>query len=182
MALKASIFKADLSIADMDRNYYRDHSVTIARHPSENDERMMVRLLAFALHADDALVFGDKIGNDDEPDLWLKDPTGAIDLWIEVGQPDEKQVRKACGRSRQVVIYAYSGHAVPVWWKQAGAGLGKIRNLAVISLPQEAAPALARLARRTMRLQCTVQDGQVWLSAGSETVHVELAVLKRSSS
>jgi uncharacterized protein YaeQ len=182
MALKATIFKADLSIADMARNYYHDHSITIARHPSENDERMMVRLLAFALHADDALVFGDKIANDDEPDLWLKDPTGAIDLWIEVGQPDEKQVRKACGRSRQVVIYTFSGRAAAVWWKQARAGLEKIRNLAVISLPPEAAPALAGLAQRTMQLQCTIQDGQVWLSAGADAVQVELSTLKRAAS
>jgi uncharacterized protein YaeQ len=181
MALKATIFKADLSISDMARNYYHDHSITIARHPSENDERMMVRLLAFALHADDALVFGDKIGNDDEPDLWLKDPTGAIDLWIDVGQPDEKRVRRACGRSRQVVVYTYGGHAITVWWGQVRAGLERFRNLTVISLPPDAAPALATLAQRAMTLQCTIQDGQVWIAQGEKTVHIDLHPLMRAS-
>ena len=180
MALKATIFKADLSISDMARNYYHDHSLTLARHPSENDERMMVRLLAFALHADEALAFGNKIGNEDEPDLWLKDPTGAIDLWIDVGQPDEKQVRRACGRSRQVFIYTYGGHSADVWWNQARPVLEKSRNLNVINLPAAVVPAMAKLAQRTMKLQCTIQDGQVWLSDGSETVHIDLEPRKQA--
>ena len=174
MALKATIYKADLSIADMARNYYHDHSLTLARHPSETDERMMVRLLAFALHAHEALVFANKIGNEDEPDLWLKDLTGAIDLWIDVGQPEEKQVRKACGRSRSVFIYTYSGHAADVWWGQVRSGIERLKNLTVINLPADASPALAKLAQRAMKLQCTIQDGQVWISGGSVTVPVIL--------
>ena len=111
MALKATIFKADLQIADMDRHYYGDHALTIARHPSETDERMMVRLLAFALHAHDMLAFGRGLSADDEPDLWQKDLTGAIDLWIDVGQPDEKRMLKACGRSSRVVVYSTAAAA-----------------------------------------------------------------------
>lgn len=128
MALKATIFKADLSISDMDRNYYHDHTVTLARHPSENDERMMVRLLVFALHAHDALLFGDKIGSTAEPDLWQRDLTGAIDLWIDVGQPDGKLVRKACGRAKLVFVYPYGGHASTVWWNQVKAALRSSRT------------------------------------------------------
>ncbi len=178
MALKSTIFKADLSISDMSRNYYNDHSVTIARHPSENDERMMVRLLVFSLHAHEALAFGDKIGNTDEPDLWQRDLTGAIDLWIDVGQPDEKEVKKACGRARQVFVYPYGGHSTTVWWNQVKGSLEKLRNLSVVSLPADAPGLLAKLAERTMKLQCTIQDGQAWISTGSETVHVELTNLK----
>jgi uncharacterized protein YaeQ len=178
MALKATIFKADLSISDMSRNYYHDHTVTIARHPSENDERMMVRVLVFALHAAEALSFGDKIGNTDEPDLWERDLTGAIDLWIDVGQPDEKQVRKACGRARQVFVYPYAGHAATVWWKQVKGSLEQVRNLSVISLPADAPAALANMAQRAMKLQVTIQDGQVWVNDGSDTVHLELTKLK----
>jgi uncharacterized protein YaeQ len=178
MALKATIFKVDLSISDMVRNYYHDHSLTLARHPSETDERMMVRLLAFALHADDALTFANKIGSEeDEPDLWLRDPTGAIDLWIDVGQPDEKQVRKACGRSKRVFIYTYSGHSADVWWAQVGKGFERTRNLTVINLPAAVSPALATLAQRSMKLQYTIQDGQVWVSDGNKTVHVDLQPL-----
>jgi len=180
MALKATIFKADLSISDMTRNYYHDHTVTLARHPSETDERMMVRLLVFALHAHEALAFGDKIGGSDEPDLWQRDLTGAIDLWIDVGQPDEKQVRKACGRARQVFVYPYGGHAPTVWWNGVKGGLEKIRNLSVLCLPVDAPAALAKLVRRGMKLQCSIQDGQAWLSDGGDTMHVELTTLLRA--
>src|SRR6185295_12969669 len=117
MALKSTIFKAEISVADIDRGYYRDHALTIARHPSETDERMMLRLLAFALHADDALEFGRGISTDDEPDLWRRDLTGAIKAWIDVGLPDEREVRKACGRADQVHILAYGGRAVDLWWQ-----------------------------------------------------------------
>ena len=110
MALKATIFKAELQVADMDRHYYGSHVLTVARHPSETDERMMVRLLAFALHAQDALAFGKGLGAQDEPDLWLRNLTGAIDLWLDVGLPEEKRVRRACGRAEQVCIYCYGGH------------------------------------------------------------------------
>ena len=115
MAFKATIFKADLQIADMDRHYYHDHALTIAQHPSETDERMMMRLLAFALHAHEALAFGKGISVDDEPDVWQKDLTGAIDLWIDVGLPDEKRIRKACGRARHVFIYSYAQRSAHIW-------------------------------------------------------------------
>ncbi len=174
MALKSTIFKAELQISDMGRNYYGDHSLTIARHPSETDERMMVRLLAFALHAHEALVFADSIGNDDEPSLWQKDLTGAIQVWIDVGQPDEKRIRKACGRAAQVFIFTYGGHGVDVWLNQIKSGLERSRNLFVINLPAGAPPDLARLAQRSMKLQFTIQDDQVWLTADKETVHLDL--------
>ncbi len=180
MALKATIFKADLQIADMDRHYYGDHALTIARHPSETDERMMMRLLAFALHAHEALVFGKGLSTDDEPDLWQKDLTGAIDLWIEVGQPDDKRLLKACGRSAQVVVYSYGG-ASNVWWGQAAAKVERAKNLRVLNLAPSTSLALAKLAQRTMQLQCTIQDGQIWFSGGDNTVQLELNLLKPGS-
>jgi len=174
MALKSTIFKADLQISDLGRNYYHDHSLTLARHPSENDERLMVRLLAFALHAHEALVFANAMGTDDEPALWRKDLTGAIELWIEVGQPDEKRVRRACGRARQVVIYSYGGHGSDVWRDKMNGDLDRARNLTVVSIPASATKALVALAQRSMELQITIQDGQVWVSDGKDTVHFEM--------
>jgi uncharacterized protein YaeQ len=103
MALKSTIYKAELQIADMDRHYYADHALTIARHPSETDERMMVRVAAFALFAQERLEFCKGLSDTDEPDLWQKDLTGAIETWIEVGQPDERRIAKASGRSNEVV-------------------------------------------------------------------------------
>ncbi|HJV75581.1 MAG TPA: YaeQ family protein [Noviherbaspirillum sp.] len=177
MALKATIFKADLQIADMDRNYYGDHSLTIARHPSETDERMMMRLLVFALHAHEALTFGKGLSTDDEPDLWQKDLTGAIDLWIDVGQPDEKRILKACGRSTQVMVYSY-GSTSNVWWNQMGGKLDRAKNLRVFSLHSSMSLALAELAQRTMQLQCTIQEEQIWIGNSAQTVQLELTVLK----
>jgi len=174
MALKSIIYKADLQVADMDRHYYADHALTIARHPSETDERMMLRVLAFALHAHPMLAFGRGLSTDDEPDLWQKDLTGAVDLWIDLGQPDERRILKACGRAGQVVVYSY-GNAAPVWWGTVARKLERARNLRVMQLPAGALAALGALAQRSMQLQCTIQDGQIWMTGGGESVHIELA-------
>ena len=172
MALKATIYKAELSIADLDRNYYAEHNLTLARHPSETDERMMVRLFAFALFADEALTFGKGLCVDDEPDLWQRDLTGAVERWIDVGQPDEKWIRKASGRSGEVVIVSF-GRAADIWWNGIRTKLTRLTNLRVLNLPPETAPALASLTERSMRLQFTIQDAQVWVTNGQETVLVE---------
>jgi uncharacterized protein YaeQ len=180
MALKATIFKADLQVADMDRHYYGNHLLTIARHPSETDERMMVRVLAFAVHAHEALTFGKGLSADDEPDLWQKDLTGAIDLWIEVGQPEERRILKACGRADRVVIYSYSSNSA-IWWDQMGSRLDRAKNLTVMNLPATTSQALAQLAQRSMQLQCTIQDGQIWLTGGDQTVQIDFTPLKRGA-
>ena len=177
MALKATIYKAELSIADMDRNYYDTHILTLARHPSETDERMMVRLLAFAIHAHEHLTFTKGLFDVDEPDLWQKDLTGAIQLWVEVGQPDDKKLLKGAGRSEQVVAYSYSATS-HIWWKALANKVERAKNLTVINLPSEATEQLARMAQRTMQLQCTIQDSQIWLTDGTETVLIEREVFK----
>lgn len=174
MASNATIFKATLHIADMDRHYYEDHTVTLARHPSETDERMMVRLLAFALHAHEALAFGRGIGTEDEPAIWQKDLTGAIDLWIEVGQPDEKSIRQACGRAKQVVIYSYGGRGADQWWESIRPTLSRGRNLTVITIPQEESRALATLAQRSMDLHCSIQEGGILMGDGITAIRIEL--------
>jgi uncharacterized protein YaeQ len=178
MALKSTIFKAEVAIADIDRGYYQDHVLRIAQHPSETHERMMVRLLAFALHADGALEFGRGISTDDEPDLWRRDLTGAIKAWIDVGLPDEREVRKACGRADQVHILAYGGRAVDLWWQAAREKLERQDRLSVSEVPLEASRALAELADRTMRLQVTIQEGHVLVGNGATTVGVDLQVRK----
>ena len=173
MAIKATVYKAQLQIADMERHYYQDHALTLAQHPSETDERLMVRLLAFSLHADEALEFGQGMTDDEEADLWRKDLTGAIELWIDVGLPDERLIRKACGRADQVVVYAYGGRTADMWFDQNRALLNRQKNLTIIQLPAENTQALAKMIQRTMSLQCTIQDGQVWLSNGDSSVQIE---------
>jgi uncharacterized protein YaeQ len=177
MALKATIYKAELQIADMDRNYYQTHLLTLARHPSETDERMMIRLLAFAIHANEALTFTKGLFDTDEPDLWQKDLTGAIELWIEVGQPDDKRLMKACGRSEKVVVYSYSATS-HIWYKQIANKLDRAKNLSVINIPAEASAQLEKMANRNMQLQCTIQDGQIYLTDSVETVLIERETTK----
>jgi uncharacterized protein YaeQ len=181
MALKSTICKAELGIADIDRGYYRDHALTIARHPSETDERMMVRVLAFALHADDDLAFGRGLSTDDEPDLWRRDLTGAIEQWIDVGLPDERDVRRACGRAREVSVLAYGGRSVNLWWDSVRAKLTRQERLSVCEVPLDASRSLARLAGRSMHLQVTIQDGHVHVTDGTSTIDVDLRVLKGAS-
>ena len=176
MALKATIYKADLSIADMDRNYYQEHALTIARHPSETDERVMIRLLAFALHADPALAFGKDLFDVEEPALWLKDLTGAIDLWVEVGQPDERRLMKASGQSNRVLVYSYSATS-HIWFKQLASKIERARKITIVHISPDSSMALERLCQRNMQLQCTIQDGQVWITDGKETVQVEREIL-----
>ncbi len=173
MALRATIHKADLNVADTDRHYYASHALTLARHPSETDERMMVRLIAFALNAHVDLTFTKGLSDVDEPDVWLKDLTGAIKVWIEVGQPEERRILKACGRADQVIIYCYGGHASKVWWEGVRNKLERARNLKVVSVPAEQARALAALAARNMDVHVTIQDGSIFASTAQGEVTLE---------
>lgn len=178
MALTATIFKVNLQISDMNRNYYAEHLLTLARHPSETDERMMVRLLAFALHADEQLGFTKGLCADEEPDLWLKSYTDEIELWIDVGQPDERRLRKACGRAHQVRLYLYGGRGADLWWQKNAEKLQRLGNLSVVELPDAACKEMTRLVQRNMNLQCTIQDGEIWLSDGGATCSLTPLVRK----
>ena len=178
MALKSTIFKAELAVADIGRGQYGNHALTLARHPSETDERMMVRLLAFALNADDTLSFGKGLSTEDEPDLWRRDLTGAIELWIDVGLPDEKDVRKACGRARDVHVYAYGGRAVSLWWNKARERLDALPRLCVSEVPMESSQALAAMAARSMRLHCTIQEGNILFGDATTSISIDPVILK----
>ena len=178
MAQKATVCKAALRIADIDRGLYADHQLTLARHPSENDERMMVRLLAFALcvppsDAGGALEFAKGMWDPDEPELWQKDLTGQLLHWIEVGQPDERRLVKASGRAQRVSVFAFS-HAAPTWWAGVSGRLARTRNVEAWLIPSEQSRALAELAGRSMQLQIGRQDGAVWVGDGERSVDIAL--------
>ena len=132
MATNSTIFKADLQVTDTDRDYYETHKLTLARHPSETDERLMMRLLVFALHADEALEFAGAISTEETPALWKKNLSGEIQDWIELGFPDEKRIKKACGRARNVYIYCYGMHRAKPWWQSIQAKLDRFDNLSVL--------------------------------------------------
>ncbi len=172
MALPSIVHKVELSVADIDRGYYQTHAFTIVRHPSETEERMMVRLLAFALHAHDALAFGKGLSTDDEPDLWQRDLTGAITCWIDVGWPDDKRLRRAAGRSPSVFVYTFGGAKADMWWKRNAGLLAKVRGLQVFQVPAAQSVELAGLAARSMRVNATIEDGQVWIGDEKSQVQV----------
>ena len=165
MALKSTVYKADLQITDLDRHYYANHQLTLALHPSETPERMMVRLMAFADSASELLQFSQGLDNPDDPALWEKDLTGAIVHWIDLGQPDESRVRKATGRADKVSVYCYGGSSTTLWWSQLVNKLGRLQNLRVVRLSEESVNALAGLCERSMRLQITLQDGEWFISS-----------------
>jgi uncharacterized protein YaeQ len=183
MALKATIYKAQVQLSDLDRNVYCDHSVTIARHPSETDERLLVRLLAFALNApgdsnDPPLELAKDMWESDEPSLWQKDPTGRVTHWIEVGQPDEKRLLRTSARVDRVSVYSFSS-STPIWWKDLENRLTRLRNLTVWQIPAKESQSLAALAQRAMQLQVTVQDGSIWVGDGAQSVEINLLRLTR---
>lgn len=179
MAIKSTIYKIDLQVSDMDRNYYQQHSLTLAKHPSETDERVMVRLLGFALYANEALIFGKGLSDDEEPDLWQKDLTGAIELWMDVGLPTEKDIRKAAGRAKQVVVMLYGGRIADMWWSQNSKALLKLNNLTVINLPDT--QALANMATRSMNISCTIQDGEILVGHDNGSFNITPVILKEPS-
>jgi len=178
MALKATVFKASTQIADMNRNYYADHSLTIARHPSETDRRMMLRILAFCIDADESLAFTKGISTEDEPDLWQHELNGEIKHWIELGLPDERRIRKACSRANRVTIYTYNRRSFDVWWRQNSNKLSALDKLTLINISDQELEALKSLAQRNMQLQCTIQDDDIWLSDGEQSVHLNPRYLR----
>lgn len=172
MALPSTVFKAEIQIADTHRHYYETHNLTFTRHPSETSERLMIRLLAFALNASPGLMFAQGLTENDEPDLWEKDATGASVTWILVGLPDEKKIKKACNRAENVIIYTYGGSTADIW--RAGLNVNKFNNLSIWNIPLDASLALADNVERTMKVQCSIADLSVWWSSLDKTIEINL--------
>jgi len=170
MALKATVVKAELQLSDLDRHHYATYPLTLAQHPSETDQRLMARLVAFALFADERLEFGKGLSNEEEPDLWRRDYTGDIEQWIDLGQPDESRIRKACGRARQVIVVNYGGRVADLWWDKNAAALARLGNLTVIDLDATSIDALTAMIERSMRFNAILQDGELQLMGDAGTV------------
>ena len=175
MAISATINKISLNIANMDRHYYQTHELTLAQHPSETDLRFMMRVIAFIVNANESLAFTKGLSTDDEPDLWQKSLTDDIEMWIDLGQPDEKRIRKACGRADKVIIYTYSERKAKVWWDQQSNKLQRFNNLNVFHIDAEGVEAMVQ---RNMQLQCNIQDGEIYLS--DDEMNIDVSVVERT--
>jgi len=158
----------------MNRHYYEQHELTVAQHPSENDFRFMVRLIAFALNAGEGLTFTKGLSTDDEPELWQKTLSDEIELWVDFGQVDEKRIGKACGKAREVRVYTYNERKSAVWWKQNQQKLSRYKNLSVFHLHAEGVDALIN---RKMDLQCNIDDDAILLTDGKNSVDIRVEKL-----
>jgi uncharacterized protein YaeQ len=172
MAQKATIYKIELSVADMDRHYYETHNLTVAKHPSETDERLMVRILAFALNAHEQLEFTRGISTDDEPDIWQKSLSGEIELWVALGLPSEKFVRQSCGKANEVIVYCYGGSTAEMWWEKIKDRTTRFDNLQVTNFSKMDTSELGKLASRLMTLQINIQDGDVTVGVDDNIVSI----------
>jgi len=172
MAQKATIYKVELSVCDMDRHYYETHKLTVAKHPSETDERLMVRMLAFALNAHENLELTKGLSTDDEPDIWRKSLSGELELWVALGLPSEKVVRQSCGKADKVIVYCYGGRTAEMWWEKIKNSTTRFENLQVVNLSDTNTGELAKLASRALKLQVNVQDGEAMVSVDDSIVYV----------
>jgi uncharacterized protein YaeQ len=181
MAQNATIYKVELSVSDMDRHYYETHKLTVAKHPSETDERLMLRLVAFALNAHENLEMTKGLSTDDEPDIWQKSLSGELDVWVALGLPSEKVMRQSCNKASKVFIYPYGGRTAEIWWDKVKNSTTRFDNLQVASFSEQDTSALAKLASRAMRLQVNIQDGEVMVSLGESIVYVTLQSWKTAA-
>ena len=172
MAQKATIYKVELSVADMDRDYYETHNLTLAKHPSETDERLMVRILAFALNAHEQLEFTKGISTDDEPDIWQKSLSGELELWVALGLPSEKIVRQSCGKANEVIVYCYGGRTAEMWWEKIKNSTTRFDNLQVTNFSKKDTTELGKMASRLMKLQVNIQEGDVMVSVDGSIVYI----------
>ncbi|MFG6634806.1 YaeQ family protein [Sulfitobacter sp. 1A12126] len=182
MAQNATIYKVELSVSDMDRHYYKTHKLTIAKHPSETDERLMVRLVAFALNAHEHLEMTKGLSTDDEPDIWQKSLSGELDVWITLGLPSEKVLRQSCNKAAKVVVYPYGGKTAEIWWDKVKNGTTRFDNLDVVNLAEGDTKALAELASRAMKLQVMIQDGALKRSRKKARLYGRAFYFKRRAS
>lgn len=172
MAQKATIYKVELSVSDMDRHYYETHKLTVAKHPSETDERLMLRILAFALNAHEQLELTKGLSTDNEPDIWQKSLSDEVELWVALGLPSEKVVRQSCGKAKKVIVYSYGGRTAEVWWEKTKNSVTRFDNLQVINFPEKDTSDLGKLVSRSMKLQVNIQDGEAMVSVGDNMAYM----------
>ncbi len=179
MALGATVCKAFVDISDIDRGFYDSRTLTIAQHPSETPARMMLRLMAWILFAGDKTEFGRGLSTDGEPDVFETNDAGDIYRWIEVGCPDIKTLRRAAGKSEDVVVIAYDEARIEPWWQSRKGDLSKIDKLSVRWISDEDLEKIAAMAARNMKFAATLQDGVIWIADESRNIEIEIKTLMR---
>ncbi len=175
MALPSTIYRTNLQLADIDRGVYETLQTTVARHPSETEERLLARLLAFALFQEEGLQFTKGVGAGDEPDLWSKGPDGRVLLWVEVGLPEAERLIKAARHAERVALLA-CGNALPAWERQQLPKLAAVANLTVTSVDQGFIKGLTARLERAISWEITITEGTLYLQVGGESLQTPLLV------
>ena len=178
MALKSTIHKVRLTLSNLNIHHYNDYSLTIAKHPSENDLRMMVRLLAFCLSAQEEIQFTKGLGTDTEPDLWKINHDGSIEHWIELGLPDERHIRQICSKARKVSIYTYHGNQALQWFESVENKLQRFDHLNIVHFIISDSHSLEAFTGKGMNLSISVEDNEIWVSNETERICVEFKIDK----
>lgn len=176
MALKPTIYKANVTLSDIDRHHYDDLQLTIAQHPSETLERMMVRLLVFCLNASAELGFTRGLSTPEEPDLWQRSLDGQIEHWIEVGQPEPDRVKKGANQAKRVSVYVF-GKSADTWWQLNSASMQALPRVSVFKFAWADIQSLSQLASRTMDLSVSITECTLYVTAGEQTVEVPVSTL-----
>ncbi len=176
MALPPTIYRASIQLSDLDRNCYEHLQVTVAQHPSEKPERLVARLLAYALCYQEGLVFTKGICAGDEPDLWLKGPDGRVLLWLEVGLPEAERLVKAARHAEQVVLFA-CGSGRWRWEAAQLERLARVKNLSVFGLEQEFLEQLVTRLKRGIDWTLTRTEGTLYLTLADEGLEGPLDLL-----
>ncbi|MCO4837408.1 MAG: YaeQ family protein [Oceanospirillaceae bacterium] len=174
MAIGATIFKANLNLSNLNSHHYADFNLTLAKHPSENETRLMCRLIAFLHAAHDDLELTKGISSVDEPDLWQRDLSGNILHWIELGMPDEKRIRQASGKAQQVSIYTYHDNKAEIWLDKNRAGLTANKKVKVFHINVQNNADIENLLFKTMNLGCIIEEDQMHLSDENQHMSVQI--------
>lgn len=174
MALPSTIYKTTINLSDIDRGIYETLTATVAQHPSETEERLVSRLLAYALFYEDGLSFTKGLCAADEPEIWLKSGDDRVLLWVEVGLPDSERIIKASRHSEQVRLLA-CGRALPNWQQQHLPKLAKLTNLEIVSIDQHFLAAVAQRLERFVSWEITITEGICYLTIGSDTLETALS-------
>ncbi len=177
MAKSASIHRASVNLSNVDRNHYAQFSTTLARHPSETAERMVGRLIAYALSYEEGMTFGRGVSHVEEADVWVKTPDDRVSLWVEVGLPDPERLVKASRHSERVVLYAF-GPTLRRWVDQNMDRLQQLENLSVYGLDFDFIKTLAQLTERNMDWVLTLMEGRIFLCTGDRTLEADLLNLQ----
>ncbi|MGZ3788081.1 MAG: YaeQ family protein [Bacteriovorax sp.] len=181
MALKATIYKAKLSVANLNIHHYQDYNLTIAKHPSETNLRMMYRIVAFALLCQENLEFTKGLSTDSEPDLWKINYDGSVDHWIELGHPDERRIRQICSKAKQVSIYTYQDNTSLNWFKSIESVLHRFDHLSVTHLTVLDGQNIEDIVERGMNFSVSIEDNELWLSNEKERINLEINCVKKPS-